>query len=147
MCLLIKRKFKSEKTALAFFDKPSVATKNITVYKVLVVQKYTFDIRSPYKYTLYHPGKLSSVFGFSYSKNSLKRDKQLSIECGIHSFVKRKDAQKTADMFEKCFVTKCVIPKGTKYFLGVYGDDEIIPNYVSLALQMPKVIDASKANF
>ena len=55
MCLLIKRKFKSEETAIAFFNKPNIAANDITVYKVLEVEKYGARIMSPYKYTEYSP--------------------------------------------------------------------------------------------
>lgn len=145
MCLLIKGKFKNKETALAFFAKPNIAKNDITVYKVLEVGSHGKCIFSPYKCFEYHPETIITVSLFGYNKHLFKRDKQLNIEEGLHSFTKRKDAQKMADLFKSCFVVKCLIPKGTKYFLGVSGDDEITPNYVSLALQMPKVIDTSKA--
>jgi hypothetical protein len=63
--------------------------------------------------------------GEIYKSKLIKYDSL--IDEGIHSFKNLKDANYFASFDEKRIVAKCIIPKGSEYYVGKYGD------YVSYA--------------
>jgi len=101
------------------------AKKDIIAYKVLLSNGHN-EIISPYENFKY---KLSKLYRLN---DSLSKECDNSIEKGYHSFVTNKGVKKelkfwytlscTDDFNAKVF--KCIIPKGSKYYVGTYDDNK-----------------------
>ena len=137
MCLTVNKRFNTKKEIAEFMKNPTIATKNITVYKMLERGRFDNLIYSPYKNTEYKPGELKTAKRFTPGELRFTTEINyyigyyLNIEAGIHSYTDKNTAIKE-NIFGRCFIVRCTIPKGTPYIIGT--NNEI----VSLALQMPK---------
>lgn len=68
-------------------------------------------------------------------KSELKRE-PLEINVGLHSFKNLDDAKR--DAYNICIFAKCIIPKGSKYYIGFYK------SYTSYASNKLKYVDIVK---
>jgi hypothetical protein len=68
-----------------------------------------------------------------------------SIEEGIHSFKSLKAANYFASFEEKKIIAKCIIPKGSEYYIGEY--DKGYVSYASDTLKYIKVLSNKFCNF
>ena len=111
---------------VTYMNHPLVADVDLMVYKVLTLDNY-----SPYKDMKYKYGKnVAEGYGYTYPKIcTLDGQATYEIEGGyLHAFLEWKDAialtyqlKRTYD--KRCFkVVEMYIPKGSKYWLGNYGD-------------------------
>jgi hypothetical protein len=64
----------------------------------------------------------------------------LSIEDGIHSFKSLEAAKRIASFDKNSFVVKCIIPKGSKYYVGEYGNGHV--SYASDTLKYVEILTA-----
>jgi hypothetical protein len=71
--------------------------------------------------------------GETYKSKLIKNDSL--IEDGIHSFKSLKVAKRLASFDENKFVAKCIIPKGSEYYIGNFND------YVSYASDTLKYVE------
>jgi hypothetical protein len=78
--------------------------------------------------------KAEIKIGETYKSKLIKNDSL--IEEGIHSFESFEDAKRLASLDENRFVAKCIIPKGSKYYIGKYGN-----GYVSYASDTLKYVE------
>lgn len=129
MCLTVDLK-----KHIHIFNKalPKIALKDINVYKVVGV-KYGY-FYSPYQITPIIFIKNKAILKSSLQQGSCKRDKTFSgnrlyieIYKGIHGYTEHKFACEDAVFLEDTFINraiicKAIIPRGTKYYLGVDGD-------------------------
>ena len=127
MCLYLKDK------------KPKVATKDITCYKVLVEfeeigprggikRKY----RTPFQEAPAKLGVTLKAYGciklgkLTWAKDTMAQGYTHFVAAGlIHTFKTLQGARKAVNDDNYCFgyqpvIVKCVIPKGTEYFEGVF---------------------------
>lgn len=109
---------------------PLVAKEDIICYKL----GYNRDNKrfiSPYMYYIYRFN--TPAYSSLYIEGS---EKYWSVYRGIHTFVSLRDAiifkeNHFPPRYYDLSIFKCVIPKGSKYYLGKYGD---FNNYASNAL-------------
>lgn len=119
MCLTVDLK-----KHIHIFNKalPKIALKDIIVYKV---------VGSRYGYH-YSPFQVTPI---SFTKNKAVLKSRLQLRCyedsievhkGIHAYTKYDIASEETcwhtELFDHVTVYKAVIPRGTKYYLGVDGD-------------------------
>ena len=143
MCLRLKQKFPRVIDAKRFSETPLIASRNLTVYKVLdlVEVNKEKEYYSTYRSTQYREGETKEVPKFSFKITSpYKRCApwSLDIHSGLHSFRKIEKAYILMWRDETVLI-KCTIPKGTPYF-----KNEDTGEYVSLKLQMPKEFKSEK---
>jgi hypothetical protein len=78
--------------------------------------------------------------GETYKSKLIKNDSL--VEDGIHSLKKLKDAKLIASFDKDRFVVKCIIPKGSEYYVGKYSDDIYSDSdYVSYASDTLKYVE------
>ena len=137
-------------------DKLSIASKDIVCYKVVVVP---YDVRHKFKtklLRLLHLWKHYETFfmnteitiGSTVIAQPVSTERVLAhmdkyqdiIEGGfIHSYQKKKDAKRfQKSRAYRCDVVKCIIPKGTYYFIGF--DVDFIQQYASTQIKYVKPI-------
>ena len=132
MCLRIDERIHTEKLK-GLYNEPKyfVAKSDIVCYKRLnPVFDEKYQYRTPYQdaKVLFDEGKakiVSSKYGL-YSPFSTTYDYSWSITEGVHSYISFDDSYSCL-----CgqFVFIAVIPKGSKYYIGTWGDivsDELI---------------------
>jgi hypothetical protein len=137
MCLTITDFFKTKKDALTYSKNPKIATKNIIVYKLLNVTNGEY--KSPYFKMIYKPEDIIETNKFTFVVDNLSTgEHRLLINQGIHSYEKKNCLSVSLRklIWENCSnnngtLIKCVIPKGTPYFINAVGE------VVSLKLIMP----------
>ncbi len=119
MCLTIRKSFATEQEAQAVLKKPNIAKEDIKVYKAL--DCFNGVYQTPYRgYTMkegehyYQTGK---IFGTSITKRWGTARLEINITQGLHAWLKRKSAVGAANN-----IIEMIIPKGSKYFIGMYGD-------------------------
>lgn len=135
MCLIIDKKFETEKEANEFSKKPLIAEVDIKVYKV--INKGNLSPYREFKYEKgwhYYQKSKNNPFTFNIYQNWWENTYNLSVLAGLHSFKNFKDAQDEASWNYDSKAIKMIIPKGAKYFEGVWGGDEDIEQYVSSEL-------------
>jgi hypothetical protein len=124
MCLTIKKRFSSLRKMIKKEQK--IAIKDIIVFKVLEKRRwknqYGEDTKyiSPYRSYVYHLGYHYYQTGpnkFSIWWNSFSG--YYDINQGLHAWVSLKKAEE--EKYD-CTIIKCVIPKGSTYFLGANND-------------------------
>lgn len=106
-----------------------VAQKDIVCYKILKVvhnvgrQNKTL-IRSPY-YTSYtwNLGELrkSKLTSRPLKYTPYSNDRQINV--GFHTFKTRREARINKNDIYLGVIFKCIIPKGSKYYLGTFGEE------------------------
>jgi hypothetical protein len=101
MCLEIKKR-------LALYT----AKKDKVVYKYIekrfggyVTPYQGFPIKIGHKYT---------------SDLKVEKDYYNIVEIGLHSFKNKKDAIEVANKYYEHYIVKCIIPKGSKYYVGTF---------------------------
>lgn len=111
-----------------------IAQKNITVYKtVYITEQPELIISSALRFFKYKIGLSYKESRWNDSSKSLLIPSLLRmVNYGFHSYVKYWDAFRICGTNKA--VLKCVIPKGTKYFLGEDGTGD--KNYCSEELRV-----------
>lgn len=139
MCLRINKEFSSKSEAQLYYKDPFIAKNNIVVYKVLIrPNNIKNKAKSPYQCFKYKRGiKYTSNFYFNIFYVDFMWN--INIEDGLHSWSSVNPSCNSLLYDEKItngFVTKMIIPKGSKYFIGDKGDivsDQLIwPSYLRL---------------
>ena len=119
MCLYIKNvKYDSIDDTI-----PLIARKDIICYKRLKPLGHGY-FKTPYREVTVKIGTFMSVDSFGLCFNRVDR--------GIHGYTSKKRASGETDRNE--VMVKCIIPKGTEYFRGVYDD------IVALKMKLKKII-------
>lgn len=99
-------------------NKPKIAKRDICCYKVfLSVKDNTFI--SPYQYSELNWYQIRDYYE-SKVFNEVHTDKYHCVSNAIHSYKTYKLAKSKSD--ENAIIIACYIPKGTKYWIGKYGD-------------------------
>ena len=130
MCLRIETKDKDLK--------PSIATKDMVVYKHLWVSSTEQYLTSYQQCEVDFNVLITSNIGTYWS---VLVDK-LSIDVGIHSFACKGDC--IADAMEEIesgrdinIIARCIIPEGSKYYIGTFGDRK---SYASSQIIYEKIV-------
>jgi hypothetical protein len=74
--------------------------------------------------------KIGETYKYELIKNGLL------VEDGIHSLENLKDAFYCASLYKNRIVAKCIIPKGSKYYIGEYSN-----SYISYASDTLKYVE------
>jgi hypothetical protein len=119
MCLITKKKFRSRVEALAY--KPTIAKKDIKVYKVL----WKHSHGSSYRGFKYEKGNEYYQTGKPFTKTYSRFSKKLIISRGLHAWITKEDAIRRHNRSLHVIV-EMVIPKGSMYYLG--DNDDIVSN-------------------
>ena len=120
---------------------PQIAKKDIVCYKVL---RHNFLKRSgyttPYMYTSVTLGELMEDKVPVKIHNSIFLVKYNLYEGVFHTFKYYSDAVEMCkeDIIGNSVVVRCIIPKGTEYYVGTWG--EVISCYGSKQLQYTKKV-------
>ena len=109
--------------------KPLIAEKDIICWKVVIIENE--EILSSYK-------------NFKYTFNELFEEELMKksngdISKGFHSFKTKKDAKWESTLWgddSNEVVVKCIIPKGAKYYEGLFGKDKA---YASNSIKLIKL--------
>jgi len=137
------------------FQKPLIAEKDITVYKVVenlkVIDLLFFKIitaRTIYRRSKIRLGKTYKS-ELEYYTNIFKRNG--TVEEGLHSFVNLKDCyyivpnicsynitDSQTTYFAFYFIIECIIPKGSEYYVGVF---DTIPSIASSKLKYVRIVE------
>lgn len=98
-------------------EEPQIAKRNITVYKVLIKRSYDY-------LTLWRgvPIEIGKTYTSKLVKHGIDASNNLRIEEGLHSYKHYKSIKDSI-----CVKVKCIIPKGSKYYIGTFCE------YVSIA--------------
>jgi len=121
MCLILKKRFQSEKEAKRAFGDPHIAKSDKIVYKALGRQLSKNRYKAPYRDFIFERGTHYYQVGKQFtSRVTLDSDDcryyRLKIDRGLHACLTKKVAQ------NKGHVERMIIPKGAKYFIGKFGD-------------------------
>lgn len=109
-----------------FFSRKHTAKTDIVVYKYLI-QPYSGSTEyflTPYQFSVVHLGN-------TY-ESRLRRDILFQVDYGLHSFVNYDECLDEAGSFwnfraSECLaIVKCVIPKGSRFYIGKYGSTDSI---------------------
>lgn len=126
MCLRIY--IESKKQGIHFKQNPLIASKDITVWKVL--EKNDRSVFRKFKYQKgVHYFQTGKPFSFRISEN-VSGFAFMTIDKGLHSYCSRTKAKSYLDTNKK--IVKFIIPKGSKYYLGCMQDivsDQLIYPY------------------
>lgn len=108
---------------------PRIARRDIKVYKVLDVAGLK-QFCTPYRAHVVHEKTMTAKGAISRQLPLLTaiyrtfKKRKSYIDEGIHSFASIKDVKKNwSDFYEKAVLIEAVIPKGTRYVKGIFGDD------------------------
>jgi len=141
MCLTLKNPTTKLTIEEAIKLHKKVATKNITVYKVLGIvgngyqtpyQNYPMDLNTHY----YNVGKNKFTFDLSYYK--------LNVNQGLHAYTSLAKAKlKAMSGYLKCWwpdrvIVKCIIPKKSVYFINEYKHEICTDNLIITDQIIPK---------
>lgn len=126
MCLYIKN-VKCDSIGDAI---PLIARKDIICYKRLKPLGHGY-FKTPYREFTVKIGTFMSVDSFGLSVDSFGLWFN-QVNRGIHGYTSKKRASGETDRNE--VMVKCIIPKGTEYFRGVYDD------IVALKMKLKKII-------
>ena len=118
---------------IAISNTPYIAEQDIICYKIyiLIDDKYV----SPYQ-------KCDMPSINELVTTELQRSGDFYIEKGFHSFAYLENAKIIADQFINAWnyntcIAKCIIPKGSKYYSGKFGNDY---SYCSESIQIEEII-------
>lgn len=113
-----------------------IAENDIECYKIILKKKHTFF---PKYFTLARHAEIqlgeeyTSEFEFGSETRFIPRlghsVKKITIEKGLHSFTNLRDAKsfcqtEVSDESYKYYIVKCIIPKNSKYYIGIFNDVE-----------------------
>ena len=118
------------------------AKNNITVYKLVEINRSNGVIRSPYEYFIYELNKTYSadmekvnddsyfdlLAGGELDEVRAKGIPFISIGPGFHSATKKKRLEHL--LFDQTVIMKAIIPKGAKYYKGL--SDLIVSSKIKL---------------
>lgn len=117
MCLQVKKNSRIQ-----------TARRDIIVYKMLMIRDTDKKEITPYQHKLFKK-KNKTTLG-----NKVNVDE---VESGFHSYAKRKDCERQVEWWDaeyyRHFLVECVIPKGTKYWKGVFYVCKLEEPYVCYA--------------
>ena len=140
MCLMVKRskfnKFIEHKLKILFIPRPKKTRKDIKVFKVLKLNG--LFLHSPY----YDKGKCwavnwvykSDIEGVTFFRNE-QFFSTINISKGFHSYIDLYKAHLKSIPNKEYVVCEAIIPKGSRYYLGMQGD------IVSDQLKITKILD------
>ena len=112
------------------------ASKDIICYKVYIPTNVNGIFVSPYKgYKMPKLGKrVQTEFNNKVDVTSRLYSGESYMELGFHSYKNLEDIE----TLQGVIIAECTIPKGTKYYKGLYGTKE---SYCSECIILNKVID------
>lgn len=112
------------------------ASKDIICYKVYMPSGVNDTFVSPYQgYKMPRLGKrVQTEFNNKVDITSRLYSGESYIELGFHSYKNLEDIE----TLQGVIIAECTIPKGTKYYKGLYGTKE---SYCSECIILNKVID------
>lgn len=146
MCLYIKNEVKYDSvTGIKVLPKMKVAEKDIVCYKILTayVRNEHIFYRTPFTGDPITLGDYVEAEGYKDIVNMVPTDGYKCEVIGgfIHTFKYRKDAVRIATnecrdgyRLDDPVIVKCIIPKGTRYYAGVF-ENTFLPSYATEALQ------------
>ena len=98
--------------------KPLIAKRDIVCYKLYRISDIPGVVEAPYRLTKHLVGKPQPQVEFSYSKHGYRFDfSKLLVEAGYHSF-RNKDIKNMFKDTSEYIIIKCIIPKGSTYYIG-----------------------------
>ena len=110
-----------------------IAEKDITCYKVMLIETSSWVLNSPYRNMCYFLDVKYQEDYFNTDKASVDGETWILFR-GFHSYINLSDALSYARNFNSCVtaqnfvVVKCIIPKGARYYEGssyeVFSDDK-----------------------
>lgn len=114
---------------------PTIAEKDIVVYKVLLWDSYGERYLSPFQGHEYNLGVEEVVDDMyqGYTKSEYYFNYTIHIDEGLHSFTTKREAKRGAKFFMfgysddlkerdvEVVILKSIIPKGAKYYKGTWG--------------------------
>ena len=111
------------------------ASKDIICYKVYIPSGINDTFVSPYRgYNMPKLGKrVQTEFNNKVDITSRLYSGESYIELGFHSYKNLEDIEN----LQGVIIAECIIPKGTKYYKGLYGTKE---SYCSECIILNKVI-------
>lgn len=140
MCLIVERskfnKFIEHKLKMLLIPRPKKSRKDIKVFKVLELNG--LFLHSPY----YNKGRCWAI-NWVYESNmigevSFEEDSfhsTIQISQGFHAYITLADACLKKILNKDYIVCEAIIPKGSRYYLGMQGD------IVSNQLKITKILD------
>lgn len=114
------------------------ASKDIICYKVYIPSGINDTFVSPYRgYKMPKLGKrVQTEFNNKVDIISLLYNGESCVELGFHSYKNLEDIIEKQSV-QEAIIVECTIPKGTKYYKGLYG---IVESYCSECIILNKVI-------
>jgi hypothetical protein len=100
---------------------PQIANKNIFCYKIFKVRPNK-GLVSPYRNKEYEIG-IRNYSRLEYHLACTQTHELDIVDIGIHSFIYLRDAiieRDTQFVYQSVHIVKCMIPKGAKYYTGVF---------------------------
>ena len=115
------------------------ASKDIICYKIYVPSDINDTFVSPYRgYKMPKLGKrVQTEFNNKVDITSRLYNGESYVELGFHSYKNLEDIIEKRSV-QEAIIVECTIPKGTKYYKGLYGTVE---SYCSECIILNKVID------
>jgi hypothetical protein len=134
MCLYLNYTKVSKAKATAFFNRQKTATKDIIVYKALFAEAVDFDgeeikfeFVSVYMRKLWIRGETKKIATFGIELEPYSAAEELvyraTIHRGLHAYTTEAYAKSEWGDNQDVIIFKCIIPKGTKYFVGADGNE------------------------
>ena len=118
------------------WDKPRVAEEDIICYKWYGILNFIYV--SPYQGKPMPDDNIITYSDLSEPEILyLSAVPKYTIEKGFHSFVNRIDAERDSYKNRDAIIVSCIIPKGSRYYKGVFGDAE---SYCSESIKIEKII-------
>ena len=157
MCLYIKDKVKYSFSGVPVLPKTKVAKKDIVCYKILTERRGLIlsFYRTPFTSNPITLGDYVEAKGDKDIVNILPTDGyNCEVSEGfIHTFKYRKDAVRIATnecrdgyYIDNPVIVKCIIPKGTRYYAGVF-ENTFLPSYATEALQYGTKVDSVERKY
>lgn len=126
MCLVGNKNWRQTILPFLFKVKPSIATEDITVYKIL--ERYSLTSEkwySPYRGVRYILGKSYRSDLEIYQRSSKLT---FTVEEGLHAYTSLEKAMSMSSYRSHLEVFKAIIPKGSEYLIGEHN--EIVSNHL-----------------
>lgn len=119
------------------WKEPKIAEEDITCYKWYGMLNFAYV--SPYQGKPMPDGNIITYSDLSEPEvlHLFTIVPKYIIEKGFHSFVNRIDAERDSYQNRNAIIVSCTIPKGSKYYKGVFGDAE---SYCSEAIILERLM-------
>ena len=119
------------------WDKPRIAKENIICYKWYGMLNFVYV--SPYRGKPMPDSNIVTYSDLSEPEilHLFTTIPKYTIEKGFHSFVNYIDAERDSHHNRDAIIVSCVIPKGSRYYKGVFGGME---SYCSEAIIIEKLM-------